>query len=127
MGATPIDFEGRFRQRIGRAVRDRSVAIRFTKAEFQEIEAAAKAAATTLREWSRDTLLREARRVPDDALFTELVATRLLLTNLIKPLLLGKPMPEDWITKAMAGVRDVKHKAAADLRKEYEARARKES
>jgi hypothetical protein len=72
-------------------------------------------------------LLREARRAPDDALFTELVATRLLLTNLIKPLLLGKPMPEDWIAKAMAGVREAKHKAAADLRKEYEARGRKES
>jgi hypothetical protein len=127
MGATPIDFEGRFRQRIGRAARAKSVAIRYTESELLEIETAAKAADTTLREWSRAVLLREARRAPDDALFTELVATRLLLTNLIKPLLLGKPMPEDWITKAMAGVREAKHKAAADLRKEYEARARKES
>ena len=127
MGTTSIDFEDRFKQRIGRAARDRSVAIRFTEAESLELVATAKSAGTTLREWSREVLLREARRAPDDALFTELVATRLLLTNLIKPLLLGKPMPEDWITKAMAGVRDVKHKAAADLRKEYEARGQKES
>ncbi len=63
----------------------------------------------------------------EDALFTEMVATRLLLVNLIKPMLLGKPVPENWITEAMNGVRAAKHKAAADLRKEYASREPKES
>jgi hypothetical protein len=47
--------------------------------------------------------------------------------NLLKPMLLGKSVPENWIVEAMNGVRAVKHKAAADLRKEYAGRDRKES
>ena len=122
-----LDLSSRIRRSQGRSGRTIAATAKVTYEEHGELAKASQASGQALGEWAREVLLREARRDPDDALFTELVATRLLLTNLIKPLLLGKPMPEDWITKAMAGVRDVKHKAAADLRKEYEARARKES
>jgi hypothetical protein len=126
MATNTLDLEGRLRQKIGRASRTESVAIRFTEAEANELEASAKQAATTLREWGRDALLKAARESRADALFTELIATRMLLVNLLKPMLLGKPMPDNWIEEATSGVHAAKHKAAARLRKEYVVRERKE-
>jgi hypothetical protein len=52
-------------------------------------------------------------------LFTELVATRMLMVNLLKPLILGKQVSQDWITEAMAAVRREKRKAARDLMQQY--------
>ena len=115
------------KQRIGRASRVRSIAVRFTLTEAEELERASKAAGTSLCEWGRDVLLQASRSRETDPVFTELVATRLLIVNLLKPMLLGKSVPENWIVEAMNGVRAAKHKAAADLRKEYAARDRKES
>jgi hypothetical protein len=43
--------------------------------------------------WARDGLLREARGSCEDAISTELVATRMLLINLLKPLALGERSP----------------------------------
>jgi hypothetical protein len=68
--------------------------------------------------WAREVLL-DAARTPDDALFTELVATRMLMVNLLKPLILGKQVSQDWITEAMAAVRREKRKAARDLMQQY--------
>jgi len=121
-----IDLEERLRRSPGRSVRKRIANTRVTEDEYKELDAAARAEGKPLAEWVRDLLLREARRAPDDALFTELVATRLLLVNLLKPMLLGKPVPQNWITDATNGVRGVKHKAAAELRREYASRTRKE-
>ena len=55
-------------------------------------------------------------------LFTELVATRMLMVNLLKPLILGKQVSQDWITEAMAAVRREKRKAARDLMQQYTGR-----
>jgi len=91
---------------------------RVTDAERHELHEAARAKSMSLSEWSREVLLREARR-SDDALFTELVATRMLMVNLLKPLILGKQVSQDWITEAMAAVRREKRKAARDLMQQY--------
>ena len=109
------------------SVRTQTVGSRLTPSEEQELIEAADRAGRTISEWTRDVLLTEARRPESDPLFTELVATRLLIVNLLKPMLLGKSVPEHWIVEAMNGVRAAKHKAAADLRKEYAGRDRKES
>ncbi|RZU34615.1 hypothetical protein [Edaphobacter modestus] len=127
MDSAAIDIAPRLNRSQGRERRSRSFGTKLTRAEEAELYQAAKAEGKYAGEWARDVLLREARRSQDDALFTEVVATRMLLVNLIKPMLLGKPVPENWITEAMNGVRAAKHKAAADLRKEYAARDRKES
>ena len=66
----------------------------------------------------REVLLRETRK-DDDALFIELIATRMLMVNLLKPLILGKQVSQDWITEAMAAVRREKRKAARDLMQQY--------
>jgi hypothetical protein len=127
MDSAAIDIASRLNRSQGRERRSRSFGTKLTRAEEAELYQAAKAEGKYAGEWARDVLLREARRSQDDALFTELVATRLLLVNLIKPMLLGKPVPENWITEAMNGVRAAKHKAAADLRKEYASREPKGS
>jgi hypothetical protein len=127
MDSAAIDIASRLNRSQGRERRSRSFGTKLTRAEEAELYQAAKAEGKYAGEWARDVLLREARRSQDDALFTELVATRLLLVNLLKPMLLGKPVPENWITEAMNGVRAAKHKAAADLRKEYASREPKES
>ena len=88
--------------------------------------AAANRDGRNISEWSRDVLLREARGPHDDALFTELVATRMLLVNLIKPLILGEKVSPAWITEAMTMVRKDKYKAARDVMQQYSAKAGKE-
>lgn len=109
-------------QRMGRGkIRDRrsrSLGTKLTIQEERELARAAEANGKSASEWARDVLLREARR-PDDAVFTELVATRMLLVNLIKPLILGEKVSPTWITEAMTMVRKEKHKAAQDVMQQY--------
>jgi hypothetical protein len=114
-----LDMQERFRQRIGRPSRVRSIAIRFTEDEARELEEVASAQGTTVREWARELLLRAARSEDGDALFTELVATRMLMVNLFKPLITGKPVSPEWVTEVMAAVRKEKRKAAQEVRQQY--------
>jgi hypothetical protein len=116
---TVLDMQERLRQRIGRPSRVRSIAIRFTEDEARELETEAEGRGMAVREWARESLLREARRVDGDALFTELVATRMLMVNLLKPLITGKPVSAEWITEAMTAVRKEKKKAALEVRQQY--------
>jgi hypothetical protein len=110
-------------QRMGRGkIRDsrsRSLGTKLTVQEEKELARAAVADGKSASEWARDVLLREACRSKDDALFTELVATRMLLVNLIKPLILGEKVSPTWITEAMTMVRKEKHKAAQDVMQQY--------
>jgi hypothetical protein len=117
---TNLDIQGRLRQRIGRPSRIKSIAIRFTEDEAKELEDLAANQSTTVREWGRELLLREARRSDENALFTELVATRMLIVNLLRPLIIGKPVSQEWITETMAAVRKEKHKAAQEVRQQYD-------
>jgi len=41
------------------------------------------------------------------------------MVNLLKPLILGKQVSQDWLTEAMAAVRREKRKAARDLMQQY--------
>ncbi len=110
-------------QRMGRGrIRDsrsRSLGTKLTVQEEKELARAAAADGKSASEWARDVLLREARSSKDDAVLTELVATRMLLVNLIKPLILGEKVSPTWITEAMTMVRKEKHKAAQDVMQQY--------
>ena len=86
MGDEVMDFEERLRRHMGRPARVRTISIRFTNEEAQEMEKKAIAQGTTVREWCRSVLLRETQRRDEDALFSELIATRMLMVNLLKPL-----------------------------------------
>lgn len=123
---TTPSLEVRLARSTGRAGRDRMANARVTADEQQELRSAARAAGKALSEWAREILLREARRSHEDALFTELVATRMLLVNLIQPLILGEKVSPTWVSEAMAMVRKEKHKAAQDVMQQYAADGGKE-
>ena len=123
---TAIDFESRTSRSHGRAGRTYVASAKVTRKEQEELEHAAYKSGKSLSEWARDVLLQEARRSQDDAVFTELVATRMLLVNLIKPLILGEKVSPTWITEAMGMVRREKHKAAQEVMQQYAQGASKE-
>jgi len=114
-----MDFENRLRRSLGRTSRKIVASAKVTEAERGELDAAAKAEGKALSEWAREVLLREARRSEDDAVLTEIVATRMLLVNLLKPLVLGKTVSQEWITEAMAAVRREKRRAAKEVLQQY--------
>jgi len=107
--------------------RTKTVGARVSAAEEQEMILAANRDGLNISEWSRDVLLREARRSGGDAVFTELIATRMLVVNLLKPLALGEKVSPTWITEAMTMVRKEKHKAAQEVMQQYTQQAGKES
>jgi hypothetical protein len=102
-----------------RAARSRSLGTKLTPTEERELAKAAETEGKSASEWAREVLLREARRSDNDAVFTEIVATRMLLVNLIKPLILGKPVTSEWITEAMSAVRREKRRAAQEVMQQY--------
>lgn len=114
-----IDFETSLRRSQGRTSRKIVASAKVTEAERRELDAAAKAEGKALSEWAREVLLREARRTDGDAVLTEVIATRMLLVNLLKPLVMGKTVSQEWITEAMAAVRREKRKAAQEVMQQY--------
>jgi len=126
MGTT-IALKDRLERRIkSGARRTQTVGTRVSVSEEGELIAAANRDGFNISEWSRDVLLQAARRNQDDAVFTELVATRMLLVNLIKPLILGEKVSPTWITEAMTMVRKEKHRAAQDVMQQYTQNSGKE-
>ena len=119
MDGVELQLENRLNRSQGRERRSRSFGTKLTRAEEAELYKAAKAENKYAGEWAREVLLREARRSEDDALFTELVATRMLMVNLFKPLIMGKPVSQEWLTEMMAVIRREKRKAAQEVRQQY--------
>ena len=120
MQTDSVSLETRLARSLGRGGRTKMANARVTEKECQELHAAARAAGQSLSEWSREVLLREARRSKDDALFTETIATRMLLVNLLRPLLLREAVSTESISEIMAGVRQQKHETAREVMKQYE-------
>jgi len=102
-----------------RESRSRSLGTKLTIQEEEQVARVAAAHGQSASEWARDVLLREARSPTDSAIFTELIATRMLLLNLLKPLVLGEKVSPAWITEALTMVRNEKHKAAEEVLQQY--------
>ena len=110
-------------QRLGRgkirASRSRSLGTKLTIQEELELVRAAESEGKSASEWAREVLLRDARRAGNDPLFIELIATRMILLNLLKPLAMGqKVTPEDF-TRISATVRSDKRKVAQEIQQQY--------
>lgn len=110
-------------QRLGRGKiresRSRSLGTKLTLKEERELVRAAEAEGKSASEWARGVLLREARNSRTDALFTEIVATRMLLNLVLKPLACGQVMSAADFSGVLTNVRTTKHKAAADVMEQY--------
>ncbi len=122
---TNLSFE-RLDRPKGRPVRDKLASVRVTTDELKEFDTAAAVDGKLFGEWARDVLLREARTPHADALFTEIVATRMLLNLVLKPLACGQVMTAEEFSGVLASVRTTKHKAATDVMEQYAAAEPKE-
>ena len=91
---------------------------RVTAREQRELHEAARTQGKSLSEWAREVLLREARR-SEDPLFTELIATRMILLNLLKPLAMGQVVTPEDFTRISATVRSDKRKVAQEIQQQY--------
>lgn len=103
----------------GRPVRAKLASARVTADELKELDGAAALDGKLFAEWAREVLLREARTPRADALFTEIVATRMLLNLVLKPLACGQVMTTEEFSGVLASVRTTKHKAATDVMEQY--------
>ena len=108
----------RLARSTGRSGRDRMANARVTAREQRELHEAARAQGKSLSEWAREILLREARR-SEDPLFTELIATRMLLLNLLKPLAMGQVVTPEDFSRISSTVRSDKRKVAQEIRQQY--------
>jgi hypothetical protein len=52
-------------------------------------------------------------------LFTELIATRMILLNLLKPLAMGQPVTPEDFSRISATVRNDKRKVAQEIQQQY--------
>ena len=116
-----LGIASRLTRSEGRASRDQMANARVTAAEKQELAAAAKAEGKALSEWSREVLLREARSgCTQTAIFTELMALRLLMNGVLRPLALGETLSREKYQALVAEVRSSKHETARDVLTQYE-------
>jgi hypothetical protein len=119
MSDTLLNLEERLRRKMGRPARTQSVATRFTKGEELELQKAAEREGKTLREWTREALLREARRPEDDPVFTEIIAIRVFLNSAIRALNLGETWTQEQFDALTATVKKEKRQAARELMAQY--------
>ena len=126
MGDKIVDFAERLAQQRCRENRTESVATRFTREEAALLAKAASGKTKTLREWSREVLLREANRTEEDAVFTELISMRMLLNNVLKVLATGQKITAENYQEIQAGVRAEKKRVALEIMQQYIAPAREE-
>lgn len=117
-----IDLETNLRRSESRSGRVFGVTAKFTRAEKQEIVAAAKDSEKAAGEWSREVLLHAARTRDSNPLFTEIVGLRMLLVHLIEPLLSGAGLPSETVNRIMKTVREEKHSIAREVMQQYQAK-----
>lgn len=106
-----------------RTSRDQMANARVTRDEQRELIEAARADGKALSEWAREVLLDRARGGPNTAaVFTELIALRLLVSNVLRTLALGKTMTEKEYAQVLTEVRTNKHNAAGEVLTQYQNR-----
>lgn len=116
-----LGIADRLSRSVSRGARNQNANARLTRKELECLKSAAQAEGKALGEWTRDVLLREASAPRmDRALFTELTALRLLMTNVLRPLALGQTIKPEDFQAILAGVRSDKHEAAQQLLTQYQ-------
>ena len=113
--AVSTEMETRLRRSRGRSPRAFSVTSRMTKEELQAVEKAAAGQSKAVGEWAREILVAAAQTSGPDVVLVELVATRMLLVNMVKMLGQGLKIPESEYAKLSAQVQAAKRRVAAEL------------
>jgi hypothetical protein len=98
---------------------------RVTESERDALDVAAGRQGKALSEWAREVLLREAGGAQTDtAVFTELVALRMLVSTVLRSVALGETLSAEAYAQIIAEVRAGKHEAARDLISQYQSAAK---
>lgn len=118
--SSPLDLDTRLRRSRGRTARVFSVNSKLTESELRLLENASAQAGKTLSEWAREILIEAARRTGPDVVMVELVATRMLLVNMLKMIGQTRALPEAEYTKIHAEVQKVKRRIARELTEQTE-------
>ena len=116
-----LNFAERLAAQKGRAVRNRMASARVTKDELVALEQAAKRQGLLLGEWAREVLLREAAPSKADPLWTEIVANRMLLLAVLRPLAIGQTMTAQRFDELVAAIKAGKRSMAQDVMAQYKA------
>ena len=114
----PRSFDSRLSRSKGRAAREHVAQARVTADEQADILKAARSSGKAVGEWIREVLVREAHR-EEDPLFIELIATRMILLNLLKPLAMGQQVTTEDFARISATVRKDKRKVAQEIQQQY--------
>ena len=120
--ASPVslDLSTRLRRSRGRSGRVFSINSKLTEPELRLLENAAAENGKAVSEWAREVLIEAARRTGPDVILVELVATRMLLVNMLKMIGQTRALPEAEYTKIHAEVQKVKRRIAHELAEQTE-------
>jgi hypothetical protein len=121
------DLSTRFRRSEGRGGRTFAATVKVAETELAELEKASTGEQKAVSEWAREVLLREARKGDCDPLFTEIVATRMLLNLVLKHIACGERLTSEMYSAVLSTVRTTKHKQAIELMQQYTSADEKES
>jgi predicted glycosyltransferase len=91
-----------------------------TEEELRCLEKAAADNGKAVSEWAREILIEAAQRTGPDVVLVELVATRMLLVNMLKMIGQTRALPEAEYTKIHAEVQKVKRRIARELTEQTE-------
>lgn len=122
-----VSLAERLSRSEGRKSRSCMANARVTSSEREELAAVAKANGKALSEWSREVLLREARKPDSEPVFTELIALRMLLNLVLKHIACGERMTDASFSAALTKVRKEKHGNALEVMQQYTSTDEKES
>ena len=122
LSTTPnvLDPASRLRRSRGRSARAFCVSSRVTDEELRCLEKAAADNGKAVSEWAREILLEAAQRTGPDVVLVEIVATRMLLVNMLKMIGQTHGLPEAEYTKIHAEVQKVKRRIARELSEQTE-------
>ena len=120
--ASPVSFDlsTRLRRSRGRSGRVFSINSKLTEPELRLLENAAANNGKAVSEWAREVLIEAAQRTGPDVVLVELVATRMLLVNMLKMIGQTRALPEAEYTKIHAEVQKVKRRIARELAEQTE-------
>ena len=113
--ASGIDFETSSRRSRGRTGRVFSVNSKLTEQELRDLEKASAQQGKSVSEWAREVLIDAARQTGPDVVLVELVATRMLLVNMVKMLGQSLPITEAEYAKLNTQVQTAKRRVASEL------------
>jgi hypothetical protein len=110
-----LDLSTRLRRSRGRSGRVFSINSKLTEPELRLLENVAAENGKAVSEWAREVLLEAAQRTGPDVVLVELVATRMLLVNMLKMIGQTRALPETEYTKIQAEVQKAKRRIAREL------------